>query len=230
MLSTMKPLLLSGAIILFLSNCARKCPADINLGDLNLQNTTLSYLPASQKTNSMTFKNAAGQTLVFTNTSEGESRVHFPVETLCERGDFLDKTTQTSGFNTQTIHYYYASPSQSYTLAIDIMPTNLGNYGSVSDTIFYESIAVWGQKTLDPIRVGSLSVLTDERGNGAKITQSVRENTNHFQTIADTTLNGRHIVNALVPVNDGNQKMFVFYTKEKGIEAFTTDTEVWTRQ
>lgn len=226
----MKQLLLLFAASLFFTNCARKCPADINLGNLNLHNTTLSYLPESQKVNTMTFVNTTGQTLVFTNTSEGETRVHFPVETLCERGDFLDKTVQTSGFNAQTIHYYYATPSQTYTLAIDMMPTNAGSYGNVSDTIYYESMAVWGQKILAPTRVGSLSVLTDERGNSAKITQSIRDNTNRFQTIADTTLNGRHIVNALVPVNDGNQTLFVFYTKEKGIEAFTTETEVWIRQ
>lgn len=226
----MKQLLLLFAASLFFTNCARKCPADINLGNLNLQSTTLSYLPQNQKVNSMTFVNAAGQTLVFTNASEGESQVHFPVETLCERGDFLDKTVQTSGFTAQTIHYYYATPSQTYTLAIDIMPTNAGSYGSVNDTVYYESIAVWGQKTLAPPRVGALSVLTDERGNSAKITQSIRENTNRFQTVTDTILNGRHIVNALAPVNDGNQTLFVFYTKENGIEAFTTETEVWTRQ
>lgn len=210
--------------------CARQCPADINLGSLNLQDSTLAYLPSAQRVNTMTFVNAAGQTLTFTNNGKGEEYFHLPVATLCDRGDFLDKTTQTEGFNAQSFHYYYAAPGQTYTLAIDISINNAGNYGSASDTILYETVGIWGQKTITPTASGSVSLIGSERGNSANIPAVVRDiYTNLYRIVPDTTLNGRHIVNALVPVAPNNS-MMVFYTQTNGYEAFITGNEVWTRQ
>ena len=217
--------------LFFTASCARRCPADINLGNVDMQNTTLGFLPASQKTNTMTFTNSAGEKLVFkAQQGSGESRFPYSVETLCERGDFLDKTVQTVDFNAQAIHYDFRSDNGSHTLNIDLMPQSAGPYGNRNDTIFYETFSVWGQKLTEPTRVGSLTVLTDERGNTTKISDTVRDNTNHFQIVADTMLNGRHITNAYVPANDGKQTLFIFYTKANGVEAFTTDTEVWVRE
>ena len=207
--------------------CAKRCPKDINLGDIDLQSTTRSWLPAAQKVNSMTFSRTDGMQQTFTNNSSGEERFEYAVETLCERGDFLDKTVQTAYFNAQSIHYNYNSGDGKYTLSLDIMPSNAGDYGSRSDTLFYESLAVWGQKISEPSRVGSFTVLTSDRGN--TLSQTLLDNTNHFAMVADTVLNGKVIKNAWVPASDGKQTLFVFYTKENGIEAFTTDTEIWTR-
>ncbi len=215
----------------FSSSCARRCPDDIDLGNVNLSTASLDFLPASQKTATMTFVNAGGQTLVFNaSAGGGESRFPYSVETLCERGDFLDKTVQTADFQAQAFHYDFKTTGNTYTMNIDLMPQNTGTYGSRNDTIFYETFAVWGQKLTDPTRVGSLTVLTHERGNDNKISATLRENTNHYQIVADTVLLGRHIQQAFVPANDGKQALFIFYTKTNGIEAFTTDTEVWVRQ
>jgi hypothetical protein len=214
------------------SSCARRCTADINLGNIDLQNSSLGFLPASQKVSTMTFSNAAGQTLVFkANEGSGESRFPYSVETLCERGDFLDRTVQTANYNAQAFHYDFKTADNAYTLNIDLMPQSAGTYGNRNDTIFYETFAVWGQKLTEPTRVGSLTVLTHERGNEARLSDLLRNNTNHYQIVADTTFNGRHIQDAFVPENDGKQALFVFYTKVGGIEAFTTtDAEVWVRQ
>ena len=224
-------LLISAAAVLLFSFCARRCPDDIDLGNVDLQNSSLAFLPASQKTETMTFGNIDGQKLVFKATAgSGESRFPYSVETLCERGDFLDKTVQTANYNAQAFHYDFKTVDNNYTLNIDLMPQSAGTYGNRNDTIFYETFAAWGQKLTEPTRVGSFSILTHERGNEALLSETLRNNTNHYQIIADTVLLGRHIQNAYVPANDGKQALFIFYTKSGGIEAFTTDAEVWVRE
>ena len=218
-------------LALLFIQCARPCPKDIEIGTITIGSTTNAFLPASQATKTMTFKNSDGTQLVFQSTfANGSHTYNLPVETLCERGDFLDKTSQTVFFVVQSKRWEYETSDKNYTLSVDIDLDQIGQYGDRKDTIFYEKVAVWGQKINNPTRVGRIAILSDERGNSAKITDVQRQNANFYQIIADTTLNGRQIKNAYVPVNDGSQSLFIFYTKANGIEAFTTDTETWTRE
>ncbi|MEY3239801.1 MAG: hypothetical protein RIR11_1239 [Bacteroidota bacterium] len=218
-------------IALLFAQCARPCPKDIEIGVISIGSTTKTFLPAAQETKTMTFKNSDGTQLVFQSTFfKGDHTYDLPVETLCERGDFLDKTSQTVFFVVKSKRWEYETADKNYTLSLDLNLNPIGEYGDRKDTVFYEQVAVWGQKINNPTRVGRISILSDERGNAAKITDLQRQNANFYQIIADTTLNGRQIKNAYVPVNDGTQSLFIFYTKAKGIEAFTTDTEVWTRE
>lgn len=225
-----KHLLFFGLAGVLFTQCARKCPDDINLGDLNLQAATLSFLPDAQKVQKMTFTNTNGQQITFNNVSDGEKRFQFDIETLCERGDFLDKTVQTAYFNAQTFHYYYNADNGAYTLAVDIQPNNAGNYGKRQDTLFYESFAAWGQKLTTPVRVGVVSVLTDERGNSAKLGVDVWVQHNRHRFVGDTVLGGQNLSQVYVNAKDSTQTLFVFYTKARGIEAFTTETETWLRK
>jgi hypothetical protein len=217
--------------VFLISSCARPCPADENLGNINLSSSTLSFLPFSQKTNKMTFVNSDGETLEFTNNGQGENRFDLAVETLCERGDFLDKTVQTAEFKVQSFHYSYYSTNTDYNLNIDMTVNNAGSYGNRTDTVFYETIAVWGQRFVAPAQTGSWYLIADERGNSANITDTFRTNANHYRFVADTTLIGRHITNAYVGQNDGKNTFYIFYSKQNGIEAFTTEdgNEVWVR-
>ena len=218
-------------LALLFIQCARPCPKDIEIGTITIGSTTNAFLPASQATKTMTFKNSDGTQLVFQSTfANGSHTYNLPVETLCERGDFLDKTSQTVFFVVQSKRWEYETSDKNYTLSVDLDLDQIGQYGNRKDTIFYEKVAVWGQKINNPTRVGRIAILSDERGNSAKITDVQRQNANFYQIIADTTLNGRQIKNAYVPVNDGSQSLFIFYTKANGIEAFTTDTETWTRE
>ena len=211
--------------------CARPCPKDIEIGAIMIGDKTKAFLPASQETKTMTFKNSDGTQLVFQSTFfNGNHTYNLPVETLCERGEFLDKTSQTVFFVVQSKRWEYETSDKNYTLSVDLDLDAIGQYGDRKDTVFYEKVAVWGQKINNPTRVGRIAILSDERGNSAKITDLQRQNANLYQIITDTTLNGRQIKNAYVPVNNGSQSLFIFYTKANGIEAFTTDTEVWTRQ
>jgi hypothetical protein len=218
-------------LVFFFIQCARPCPKDIEIGAIMIGSTTKAFLPASQETKTMTFKNSDGAQLVFQSTFfNGNYTYNLPVETLCERGEFLDKTSQTVFFVVQSERWEYETNDKNYTLSLDLDLDAIGQYGNRKDTVFYEKVAVWGQKINNPTRVGRIAILSDERGNSAKITDLQRQNANLYQIIADTTLNGRKIKNAYVPVNDGSQSLFIFYTKANGIEAFTTDTEVWTRE
>ena len=217
-------------IALFSAHCARPCPKDIELGTLTLDSNSRSFLPVSQEVQTMQFTNAAGAALSFSSTNKGVSDTEVPVETLCQRGDYLDKTAQVSKYITSTKRWSYATAANDYTLDIQLDIENLGAYGSPNDTVFIEKFVTWGQKIATPARVGTMSILTSERGNTAKISDTQRQNYTKFQFVADTVLNGRTITNAYITPKDGNQSLFIFYTKANGIEAFTTDTEVWLRQ
>jgi hypothetical protein len=60
-------------------------------------------------------------------------------------------------------------------------------------------------------RVGSLTVLTHERGNKDRLSNLFRNNTNHYQVfVTNTTFYGWHIQNAFVPKNDGKQALLFF--------------------
>lgn len=230
----MNRILLSlGLFAMLGSRCARPCPDDINLGNADLSPSTLAFFPAEQQVAQMTFVNGTGSKLTFTNASGSTKaeRYKLDVETLCQRGDFLDKTAQTAYYNAGNWHLYYQSGTPNYTLSVDAQVNNAGAYGSRKDTIFYESFAVSGQRIDAPSQVGSLQLLSAERGNSAKIPTDLRQNNSAFQQIADTTILGKKIQNAWVTRGDGNHSLFVFYTKTGGIEAFTTKNgEQWIRQ
>ncbi len=177
----------------------------------------------------MTFQRTDGQTITLnrhTNTNSSD----MPVETLCERGDYLDKTTQVAKFTASNRYMGFSTPDNSYTLDLRLDISNLGAYGSATDTVLMETFAVWGQKTNAPIRVGTTSIITSERGNANKITNAQREQATDYRVVADTTLNGKQISNAFVTRGDGIHTLYIFYTKTNGIEAFTSDTETWIRQ
>jgi hypothetical protein len=220
-------------LIVLLVRCARPCPADIKLGDLNLSAATRAFVPAGQRVDQLVFTNAAGQKLTFTNNSGSAQAKRFQlnVETLCQRGDFLDKTAQTAYFNAESYHLYYQSGSPNYTLSVGAQPENAGTYGSRSDTVFYEVFSASGQRLDAPTQVGSLRLLPSERGNGAKIPEQTRVNNTEFRFVADTSILGKNIKNTWVTADNGKHSFFIFYTKELGIEAFTTKNgEQWVRQ
>jgi hypothetical protein len=218
---------------LLLWQCERPCPADINLGDLNLSGSTRAFVPTGQRVDQMTFVNATGQKLTFNNVSGSTQAKRFQlnVETMCQRGDLLDKTAQTAYFNAESIHLYYQSGTPNYTLAVDAQPENAGAYGSKNDTVFYETFAVSGQRIDAPSQVGSLRLLSSERGNSAKIPDQTRTNNMDFRLVGDTTILGKNIKNAWTTSSDGPHTLYVFYTQSTGIEAFTTKNgEQWIRQ
>lgn len=215
---------------LFSAHCARPCPKDIELGSLSLSATTKSFLPAAQDVNTMTFKDSSGQTLVFYLTNNANTNSEIPVETLCQRGDFLDQTSQVSKYVVQTRRWSFASPGNAYTLDVQAEMQNLGTYGNPADTIFIESFVTWGQKIPNPSRTGTMSVLSSERGSAAKITDTQRQNYNKYRVVADTVLLGKNMSNVYITPKEGSNTLYIFYTKTNGIEAFTTDTETWVRQ
>jgi hypothetical protein len=224
-----KHTLVLSMLAILATHCARPCPKDQDLGALSLTATGQSFLPTKQDVATMTFQSADGQTLNF-NRHTNTSRSDEPVETLCERGDYLDKTTQVAKFTINNRYMGYTTPDNNYTLDLRLDVDNLGNYGSAADTVFFETFAVWGQRINAPVRVGTTSLIMHERGNSNEITATQRQQATDFRFVADTTLNNKPIKDAYVTRGDGNHTLFIFYTKTNGIEAFTTDTEVWVRQ
>jgi hypothetical protein len=217
---------------MLLARCAKPCPSDVNLGALNLTPASRAFLPAAQQVETMTFVNTDGAKMNFQNQSGsiGNKPFQLNVETMCQRGDFLDKTAQTAYYNADAYHLYYRSTDQNYTLSIDLMLENAGEYGSRSDTAFYETLGIAGQKLSAPTRVGSLRILSSERGNEAKIGNMIRQNNNEFRIVADTTILGRPLQNLWVAADNGNHPFVIFYSKIRGIEAFTTPEGAWVRE
>ncbi len=214
-------------------HCAKPCPVDINLGDLKLDPSSVAFIPTVQQVKTIKFRNGTGQKMEFTNASIGEGLKFFelPVETLCQRGDFVDKTAQTVFFKADQYNIYYQSDNLQYTLSLNLQPENAGEYGLRNDTIFYEVLGMAGQKIPAPAQVGSMHILTSERGNTAKISDNIRQNNNQYELLPDTTILGRNIKNAYVTPKNGQHTLFIFYTKLNGFEAFTTaGGEQWVRE
>lgn len=220
-------------IIISALHCAKPCPADINLGDLKLDPASVAFVPNAQQVKTFKFRNGTGQKMDFTNASIGEGLKFFelPVETLCQRGDFVDKTAQTAFFKADQYNMYYQSDNLQYTLSLNLQAENGGVYGDRNDTIFYEILGMAGQKIPAPAQVGSLHIITSERGNSAKIPDNIRQINNQYDLLPDTTILGRNIKNAFVTPKTGNHTLFLFYTKLNGFEAFTTaNGEQWVRE
>jgi hypothetical protein len=216
----------------FLFQCARRCPADIKLGEINLLPASKSFLPTALQVEEMTFKNAMNEKLVFKNNNpDWKKRVPQNIETLCERGDYLDKTSQVSYLDGESYHFYYNTPNQDYTIEINLTHSNIGTYGALADTIFYETFTVYGQRITEPTQVGGTTILTSLRGNDAKVTPAFIAGMDNFVFVPDTTLLGQPIQNVWVTPKGKNWTLFMFYSKEKGIEGFTTENgEVWLRE
>jgi hypothetical protein len=223
------PLIFSVLIMgCILQSCARKCPADIKIGTLDLSAATEGWLPDAQKVDKMTFTNTAGEKIIFNNTSApGNKRFQMDIEVLCQRGDYLDKTTQTSYFDAESYHFYYANSDQSYTLAIDMQVNSSSTTGKLADTLFYENFACWGQKLSTPTATGGINTLTDDHNNGTKLPNFVRENSLDFRFVADTIVAGKTLQNVYYNATIGDEIFTVFYTKTKGIEGFSVGGVVW---
>jgi hypothetical protein len=219
-------------VAVFFFQCARRCPKDISLGEINLSTATKSFFPPALQVQEMTFKNAANEKLTFKNTdTDWNKRSNRDVETLCERGDFLDKTVQTNYLSSESYHLYFDTPNKDYTIEINIGLSNIGTYGKVADTIFYETFTAYGQRLTAPTQVGGTTVLTSLRGNEDKVTPAFIAGVDNYVFVADTTLLGQPIKNVWVTPIGKNWTLFMFYSKEKGIEGFTTENgEVWLRE
>jgi hypothetical protein len=217
--------------LVFTFGCAKRCPADINLGKLNLSQPTISFLPTTQRTETMQFSDNNGAILTFKNQNpDWAKRTKLDVEVLCDRGDFLDKTTQTAFFNTESYHLYYRSTDEQYSIGIDLQLHNDNFTGARKDTVLYETFAVsmYGVGPKSPN--GVISILTDIHGNENKIEKARQDASTIARFVADTTIAGRNLKNVYVTPNGQNRNIFLFYTKAKGLEAFWVDEKIWFRQ
>lgn len=214
----------------FFAKCAIPCPPDKKEGTLNFSADTRSFLPEKQKVNEMTFENTDGRQLVFVNNNpDWNKRAKIGVEILCERGDFLDKTVQSAYYDVESVHLFYVngtSTEQHYNINIDLVFEHIGN-GTKADTAFFETVTVWGQRLLNPIATGGSMLSMNTRGNDSRIPAFHKTNQSHF--VADTIIANRRIQNAFVAL-DTVDKFKVFYTKQNGVEAFTTPIEAWIRK
>lgn len=216
------------AVIATLYSCAKRCPADIKIGSLNLSSKTTTFLPKIQRVEMMEFKDKNGNTLAFKNQNpDWAKNVKLDVETLCERGEFLDRTVQTAYFDTQSFHLYYQSTDNAYSIGIDLQLNNDNFTGSRKDTVLYETFAVSMYGTGPKSPNGVVSVLSDIHGNQSKIDIARQNASNVYRFVADTTLNGRAMKNVYITPEGQNRNIFLFYTREEGLEAFVTEGNIW---
>lgn len=217
------------AIVCFAFSCAKRCPADIKISTLNLSEKTTSFLPKTQRVEKMEFKDKDGNVLTFQNQNPNWADFSkLDVETLCERGEFLDKTVQTAYFETQAFHLYYRSTNDLYSIGIDLQLNNDNFTGNRKDTVLYETFAVSMYGTGPKSANGVVAVLSDIHGNQAKIDIARQNASNIYRFVADTTLNGRNLKNVYITPEGQNRNIFIFYSKTGGLEAFMTeDKKVW---
>jgi hypothetical protein len=221
-------------IIVSFYQCSRpSCPPSINLGNLDFSAPTKAFFPAAQKVNTMSFVNKAGQTIVFTNLYE-PTRTRLVAEIMCDRGILDNRSQQTAFYESE--YYAYSYSNLTYpNLALSVSAFFLNTKGERStrrDTSIVEVLQI---QTSDRESNGynkssAVVMLTTERGNSAKISDSFRKQYTRFRWIADTTLNGRPFKNVLVAHDSARYDMQVYYTGVRGFEAFSKDSTLWLRQ
>jgi hypothetical protein len=215
--------------------CSRpSCPPSINLGNLDFSAPTKALFPAAQRVNTMSFVNKAGQTVVFNSNGVEPSRDRLVAEILCDRGILDGRTQQTAFYESENYTYFYTNPTYP-NLIFSVRTFFLNTKGESStrrDTSFVEVLEV---QTSDREangfnKRGVIVMLTTERGNSAKVSNSFRSLYTRFRWIADTTLNGRPLKNVLVAPDSSRNDMQIYYTGGRGIEAFSKDSTLWLRQ
>lgn len=215
-----------------LLSCAVPCPKNKKVGSVQFSAETESFVPNSSDFKILTFVNEKGETLTFTtmNSSVKTSR-KIPVKTLCERGDFLDKTVQIEYLDAPTVNLFYQTSPEKFTLAIDVaFDGHMPNTG-IQDTAFIERVSVWAQKIGVDSKSGIMSVITSTRGNEKhKDLQNTLSQPVQYNIVKDTTILNRKIKIAYYNPAQSNS-INIFFSKENGIEAFSTDDgEVWVRK
>jgi hypothetical protein len=218
-----------GAILF---SCATPCPKDIKAGSVNINSETTSFIPVGDNINPVVFVNKEGKKITFrAYSSDVNSKARIPIETLCSKGEFLDKTEQTRYIEVPSTHLNYNDDEQKYTLALDIGIQSIGTSGKASDTVFVEEAGAWMQKLDGNAQHGSVSLMTSDRGrSGHRDVLSFKNSTNDYRIIPDTTILGKRLTNAYVNVS-AFEDMRIFLEKGKNVQAFTTkDGEVWIRK
>jgi hypothetical protein len=220
-----------GVLITFLS-CAIPCPRDKKIGSIQFSTETSSFIPSASNFNLLTFVNEKGETLTFNTTnSEVVTNQKIPVSTLCERGDFLDKTVQIEYLEAPSVNLFYQSNPEKFTLAIDIViDGHMPNKG-IQDTALIERVTVWAQKIGVDSKSGAISIITSNRGNDKhKDLQNTLNQPLQYAIVKDTTILQRKIINAYYNPSK-YEGITIYYTKENNIEAFVTDDgEMWVRK
>jgi hypothetical protein len=217
-------------------HCSRpSCPPSINLGNLDFSAPTKALFPATQRVNTMSFVNKAGQTVVFNNNGIEPTRDRLVAEIMCDRGILDGRTQQTAFYESENYTYSYTTPTYP-NLQLSVRAFFLNTMAERStrrDTSFVEVLEVQttgGAGTNGYNKSSVILMLTTERGNSAKISDSYRNRHTTVRRIADTTLNGRQLKNVLVAPDTSRNVMQVYYTGGRGIEAFSIDSTLWLRQ
>lgn len=211
--------------------CGSRCPDDVNLGKLYLSSNTKSYLPAKMKVKEFIFEDNTGAQLIFTSQDKNDfSSNKIDVETLCEKGSYLDKVVQTAYYDTEGYHQYFYVNNGNYTLNVDAQLNNAADYGSRTDTVFYDyfAMSIYGTGPKSPN--GVLSFMSDQRGNDAKIGESNKNAVNIFRYTQDTTIDNRTLKNIYYTPQGNYRNIFIYYSKERGIEALEIEDKLWWRK
>lgn len=218
-------------ILLSILSCAVPCPRDVKEGSIEFSASSKSFLPTAQSLTPITFVNEKGESLVFSAaTTQIFDKTQLITEILCERGDFLDKTTQVKYIEAPSSHIWYTTPSGNYTLAIDVVIDGFDSSKTVNDTALVETATVWAQQ-INKGQNGSINKVTSYRGNKNNINFDSRFNAfDDYRIIADTTILNVKLKNVIVNRNP-SESMHLYYEEGNGIVAFTTrDGEVWVKK
>jgi len=216
-------------LLTYLWSCAKPCPADIKVGDLKFSNSTNEFLKVFKDLDIMEFENEKQQTLVLREKiSHRLDKSTLPIEVLCERGDFFDKTSQIKYFQTQFFIRSYSTLNDDFEINVNVSINNDNSLMGL-DTLIYESFSIWSQM-ISISGNGGFDLFPADRGGNDKlgdIVKSVHEN--HIY-VADTTIAGHHFKNVYMNNFDKDAEIIVIYSKSKGIKCIMTPTDIWMRK
>lgn len=210
---------------LVLFGCARPCPKDIKEGSVNYSESTSSLIAAIDEGTSLRFENQSGKTKVLNlkyPNIHGFTKI--PLEVLCQRGEFLDQSSQIRYLEAPTFYMTFSSADE--TVEIYFQAHIINDASDLNgDTLLYESFAVWIQD-INISAAGSLTYLSNDRGNSVDFSEYANSFKDGYAFVEDTTISGHHLKDVYYNL-DHSSDIRMFYSKEEGVVCFQTAFDTW---
>ena len=198
------PLIVSTLLIVSCKNC----PSDENLGEVDLSDITLSFIPYNVGETTLTFENTNGQEIsLVSEKGKVIKKEEVVVEKPCSY-DLSDETNISMTVEKQEI--LFENDSIKLLLVAQFSGLNLIQTNEI-DTNWVESAYCLVGNSFDNLENESFSIITNEREKD--ISQS---EINCFTFSETLTLNEIQFMN----VYSDNLGQFIFFNKEHGIIAF----------
>lgn len=210
-------------------SCARPCPTSIKQGEVGFSDATKDFVSIYNSLSFLEFENSHKEILRLNEKISHRWDIgQLPLDVLCERGDFIDKTSQITYLETDQLIRSYASIDDKLEFNVAASIAN-DNPMQGLDTILYETFTVWMQD-LTLSASGNCQILTSSRGHEDKLSPYISEEFENFRFVPDTIIDGRHLSDLYINQVKTTSEIIIVYNKLRGVECFITSAERWMRK